>query len=73
VRHVYYVQPDNDGRPVACFLTEAEAIARAKAVHSYATDEAALADFMAVHWASFEPEDFMPEDFIAPLLDGGAA
>jgi hypothetical protein len=73
MRHVYYVQPDNDGRPVNCFLTEAEAIARAKAVaasvgFSYATDEAALADFMAVHWASFDPEDF-----IATALDGGAA
>ena len=54
---IYWTEPDNDGvTPVERSITEADAIAEIRKVaesrgHIYATDQEALEDFMAVHWA----------------------
>jgi hypothetical protein len=48
---IEYVEPDENNQAITRRVTEAEAIAQMRRLHNYQSDEIALEDFIAVHWA----------------------
>ena len=62
MRYLQYSEPDMDGKQKIVRVSVQEAIKRSKLVAEYAdytyeSDEEALQDFIAVHWASWIDEE----------------
>jgi hypothetical protein len=62
VKRIHWVEPMGpESEPIHCWISEAAAIRISKAVaklkgHIYESDQQALGDFMAVHWATTEEQ-----------------